>query len=42
MINVELSFAQPQDVPLILGMIRELAEYEHMAEQVTATEEILR
>ena len=42
MINVELSFAQPQDVPLIIGMIRELAEYEHMAEQVTATEEILR
>ena len=30
------------DVPLILGFIRALAEYEHLAHQVEATEEILR
>ena len=30
-----------EDVPLILGFIRELAEYEHLQDQVTATEEIL-
>lgn len=30
-----------EDVPLILGFIKELAEYEHLSDQVTATEEIL-
>ena len=30
------------DVPLILGFIRELAEYERMLERVVATEELLR
>lgn len=30
-----------EDIPLILGFIRELAEYEKLLDQVTATEEIL-
>ena len=30
------------DVPAILGMIRELAEYEHLSHTVTATEEHIR
>jgi GNAT superfamily N-acetyltransferase len=30
-----------EDIPLILGFIRELAEYERLLDQVTATEEIL-
>lgn len=32
----------PDDVPLILGFIRHLAEYERLAHEVTATEEALR
>ena len=38
-----LSFraAQRQDVPLILEMIRALAEYEHLLDEVVATEEVL-
>lgn len=34
--------AQPEDVGLVLTFIRELAEYERMADQVSATEEGLR
>ena len=34
--------AVESDVPLVLGLIRELAEYEKLADQVTATEEDLR
>jgi L-amino acid N-acyltransferase YncA len=34
--------ATPADVPAILGMIRELAEYEKAAHEVRATEEDLR
>lgn len=34
--------AGPEDVGLILRLIRELAAYEHMADQVVATEELLR
>jgi GNAT superfamily N-acetyltransferase len=34
--------ATPDDVPLILRFIRELAEYERMAHLVVATEEVLR
>lgn len=34
--------AQEQDTPLILTFIKALAEYEHMLDQVTATEGILR
>jgi len=33
--------AVPEDVPVILGFIRELAEYEKLAHEVTATEELL-
>ena len=32
---------QPQDIPLILRFIRELADYEGMLDQVVATEELL-
>ena len=33
--------AEPTDIPVILGFIRALAEYEHMADQVVATKELL-
>ena len=35
-------FAAPEDVPLILSFIKALAAYEHMEDQVVATEELLR
>ena len=38
----KLRFAEINDVPIILGFIRELAIYEKMLDQVVATEEILR
>jgi GNAT superfamily N-acetyltransferase len=40
---VPISFrsATPDDVSLVLSFIRELAEYERMADQVVATEELL-
>src|SRR4051812_11624791 len=34
--------AKPDDIPLILALVRELALYEKAPEQVTATEETLR
>ncbi|HRV09341.1 MAG TPA: GNAT family N-acetyltransferase [Acidobacteriota bacterium] len=34
--------ATPQDVPLILQFIRDLAEFEKLLDQVTATEELIR
>ena len=34
--------AEPGDVPLILRFIRNLADYEHLLDQVVATEDILR
>ena len=34
--------ATPEDVPLILALITELAEYEKLAHEVTATEPMLR
>lgn len=37
-----LRFAQPEDVPLILAFIRGLAEYEKMADEVVATEQLLK
>jgi GNAT superfamily N-acetyltransferase len=40
--HVELRFADVNDVPLILGFIKELAEYEKMSNEVVATEEDLR
>lgn len=39
---LEIRPAQPDDCPLILGLIRELAEYEKLAHEVEATEERLR
>jgi GNAT superfamily N-acetyltransferase len=33
--------ATPADVPLLLEMFKELADYEHLADQVRATEELL-
>ncbi len=35
-------FAVPEDAAVILRFIRLLAEYEHMSEEVVATEELLR
>ena len=35
-------FATEQDCALILSFIRQLAAYEHMSNQVVATEELLR
>ena len=37
-----LKIAKKQDTPLILKFIRELAEYEKLIHEVTATEDILR
>lgn len=37
----EIRFAVKADVPLILGYIRELAEYEQLLQEVVATEAIL-
>lgn len=34
----EIKFATPEDVPLILSFIKELAEYEKLAHEVKATE----
>jgi hypothetical protein len=39
--NVTIRPATPADVPTILGFIRELADYERLADQVTATEAIV-
>lgn len=40
--NFKIRFAAEVDVPVILNFIKELADYEHLADQVTATEAILR
>jgi GNAT superfamily N-acetyltransferase len=40
--KVEIRVATEDDVPLILSLIRELAEYERLAHEVVATEETLR
>ena len=40
--NTEFRFAEREDAPLILRFIRSLAEYEKMADDVVATEELLR
>jgi len=39
--DFNVRFAEESDVPLILNFIKELAEYENMADEVVATEEIL-
>ena len=41
MAECSFRYAERSDVPLILSFIRALAEYEHMSEQVVATEELL-
>lgn len=38
----EFRFAEEGDVPLILKFIKDLADYEHMLDQVVATEDLLR
>lgn len=40
--DFKLRFADEQDVSLILGFIKELADYEKMLNEVVATEEILK
>ena len=42
MAELEIRPATEQDVPLILSLIRELAEYERLSHEIVATEEILR
>lgn len=39
--HLRITPATKSDLPLILGFIKELAEYERLAEEVVATEEIL-
>ena len=39
---VEIWAATEDDIPLILSLIRELAEYERLIHEVVATEEVLR
>jgi GNAT superfamily N-acetyltransferase len=40
--NISIRQAREQDVPTILGFIRELAEYEKLSHEVVATEAMLR
>lgn len=40
--NLRIEKATEKDVGLILGFIRELAEYEHLSHEVVATEELLQ
>ena len=39
---INYRYATERDVPLILYFIRSLAEYEHMADEVVATEALLQ
>ena len=39
---LRLSFATPDDLPLVFSFIRKLAEYERLSDKVVATEELLR
>lgn len=41
MSNLEFRFATPYDTQTILFFIKQLAEYEHMSDEVVATEELL-
>ena len=40
--EVEIRIATEDDVPLILSLVKGLAEYERLSQQVVATEEVLR
>ena len=42
MAELEICPATERDVPLILSLIRQLAEYERLSHEIVATEEILR
>ena len=42
MSNLEIRYAEEKDTAVILGFIRELAEYENMLDDVVATEALLR
>ena len=42
MARAEIRPATEDDVPLILSLIRELAEYERLSHEVVATEDMLR
>lgn len=39
---MDIRFAEEKDISVILGFIRELADYEHMLDEVVATEDLLR
>lgn len=39
---IQVSFATPADAPTILSLVRELAEFERLLDQVRATEEQIR
>ena len=39
--QIQFRFAEEKDVPLILQFIKDLAEYEHMLDEVVATEALL-
>src|SRR6266853_3876154 len=41
-VTIQIAEATAQDVPVILDLIRQLAEYERLADKVTATEDELR
>lgn len=41
-VPIEIAGAEPADVPVILALIRELAEFERLLDQVAATEEVIR
>ncbi len=40
--NISFRFAEEKDVPVILGFIKELADYEKMLDEVVADEALLR
>ena len=40
--EIEIRVATEDDVPLVLSLIKELAEYERLSHEVVATEEMLR
>lgn len=39
---MDIRFAEEKDIPVILDFIRRLADYEHMLDEVVATEDLLR
>jgi GNAT superfamily N-acetyltransferase len=40
--NLTLRFAEEKDIPIILNLVKELAVYEKLADEVRVTEEILK